>query len=160
MAQLHSNTWPTSTVPMRPVCTAHATHGLARPASAYAARDCAVLRASAHWSGHHSPGMLHGTAGGGATVVKVEQGEVLEHPRRRGHPPGKRVEAAAHRSFLPMGRVEKPGRRRRSLTRWGLWWPAGSCVGVGRERKLRRKCTRIKRWQGGARGSAHCGGGS
>jgi hypothetical protein len=34
--------------------------------------------------------------------------------------------------------------------RWVLWWPAVSCVGVGKRRKLRRK--------GGARGSAHRGG--
>jgi hypothetical protein len=89
---------------------------------------------------------------GAVTVVEVEQGEVLEHPRQRGHPPSKQVEAAAQRSFLPTGRVEKLGRRRRSLTRWGLWWLAGSCVGVGRERKLRRKCTRRKRRQGGCSG--------
>jgi hypothetical protein len=91
-------------------------------------------------------------------VAKVEQGEALEHPRRRGHPSGKWVEAAAHWSFLPMGRVEKPGRRWHSPMRWGLWWPAGSYVGVGRKRKLRRKCTRRKRRQRGARGSAHRGG--
>jgi hypothetical protein len=89
---------------------------------------------------------------GAVTVVGVEQGEVLEHPRQRGHPPSKQVEAAAQRSFLPTGRVEKLGRRRRSLTRWGLWWLAGSCVRVGRERKLRRKCTRRKRRQGGCSG--------
>jgi hypothetical protein len=117
-----------------------------------------ALRASAHWSGHRSPGAHRGTAGCGATVAEVEQGEALEHPQRRGHPPGNWVEATAHRSFLPMGRVEKPGRRQRSLTRWGLWWPAGSCVRVARERKLRLKCTRRKRRQGGARGSAHRGG--
>jgi hypothetical protein len=88
----------------------------------------------------------------------VEQGEELEHPRRRGQPPGKWVEAAAHRGFLPMGRVEKSGRRRRPPTRWGLQWLAGSYVGVGRKRKLRRKYTRRKRRQGGAQGSAHRGG--
>jgi hypothetical protein len=68
---------------------------LAGPASACTARDCAALRASAHQSG--------------ATVAEVEQGEVLKHPRRRGHPPGKWVEAVAHQSFLPMGREKKTG---------------------------------------------------
>jgi hypothetical protein len=157
MAQLHSNAWPTSTVPTRPVCTAHVAHVLARLASACVAHDCA-RRASAHRSGHRSPGARRGAAGGGATAAEVEQGEALEHPRRRGHPPGKWLEAAAHRSFLPMGRVEKPGRRRRSPMRWGFWWPVGSCVRVESKRKLRRKCTRRKRRQGGARGSAHRGG--
>jgi hypothetical protein len=85
-------------------------------------------------------------------VAEVGQGEVLEHPRRRGHPPGKWVEAVAHRSFLPTGRVKKPGRQRRSPTRWGLRWPAGSCIGVERKRKLRLKCTRRKRRQGGCSG--------
>jgi hypothetical protein len=42
-------------------------------------------------------------------VAEVEQGEVLKHPRRRGHPPGKWVEAVAHQSFLPMGREKKTG---------------------------------------------------
>jgi hypothetical protein len=63
--------------------------------------------------------------------------------------PCKWVEAAADRSFLPTGRVEKPGWWRRSPMRWGLRSPVGSCVGVERERKLRLKCTRRKRWQGG-----------
>jgi hypothetical protein len=88
-------------------------------------------------------------------MVEVGQGEALEHPRRRGHPLGKWVEAVAHRSFLPTGRVEKPGRRRRSLMRWRLRWPVGSYVGVERERKLRLKWTRRKGGKGCARGSAH-----
>jgi hypothetical protein len=120
-------------------------------------RHC-VRRASAHRSGHRSPGARRVTVGGGATVAEVEQGEALKHPRRRGHPPGKWVEAAAHRSFLPTGRVEKSGRRGCPPTRWGLWLLAGSSVGVGRKRKLRRKYTRRKRRQGGAQGSAHRGG--
>jgi hypothetical protein len=41
--------------------------------------------------------------------------------------------------------------------RWVLRWPVWSCVGVGRKRELRHRCTRRKRWQGGARGSAHRG---
>jgi hypothetical protein len=34
---------------------------------------------------------------------------VLEHPRWRGHPPNKRVKAAAHSSFLPTGNYGKIG---------------------------------------------------
>jgi hypothetical protein len=123
-----------STVPTWPICTVHAAHSLARPASACTARDCAALRVIAHRSDHRSPSAHCGAAGGGATVAEVEQGEALEHPRRRGHPPGKRVEAVAHQSFLPTGRVEKSGRRRRSSMRWGLRWPAGSCTSVPREK--------------------------
>jgi hypothetical protein len=115
MAHVHS-------ADTRPICTVHAAHGLAGPASACAARDCAALRASAHRSGHRSLGAHRGAAGGGATMAEVEQGEALEHPRWRGHPPGKRVEAAAHRIFLPTGRVEKPRRQRHSPTRWGFQW--------------------------------------
>jgi hypothetical protein len=139
-------------VPARPIFIVHTAHGFAGPALACAAHDCAALHASAHRSGHRSPGAHRGTAGGGATVAEVEQGEALVHPRRRGHPPSKWVEAASDRSFLPTGRVEKPGRRRRSPMRWGLRWPAGSCVGVERERKLSLKCTRRKRRQGGYSG--------
>jgi hypothetical protein len=40
-------------------------------------------------------------------VAVVGQGWALKHPRWRGHLPGKWVEAAAHLSFLSMGRVEK-----------------------------------------------------
>jgi hypothetical protein len=40
-------------------------------------------------------------------VAEVGQGWALEHPWRRGPPPGKWVEVAAHSSFLPTGRVEK-----------------------------------------------------
>jgi hypothetical protein len=100
------------------------------------ARDCAALRASAHRSGHRSPGTRRGAAGGGATVVEVEQGKALEHPRWRGHLLGMWVEAVAHQSFLPTGRGENwiggdvlqrgvgsSGRRR-------------SYVGVEGERKL------------------------
>jgi hypothetical protein len=39
-------------------------------------------------------------------MAELEQGKVLEHPQRRGHPPGMWVEAVAHRSFLPTGRGE------------------------------------------------------
>jgi hypothetical protein len=42
-------------------------------------------------------------------MAKVEQGEALEHPRRRGHPPGMWVEAIAHRSFLPTGKAGETG---------------------------------------------------
>jgi hypothetical protein len=94
--------------------------------------DCAALHASAHRSGQRSPGARRGTAGGGATVVEVEQAEALEHPRWRGHPPGKRVEKAAHQSFLTTGRVEKPGRQRRSPMWWVLRWPAGSVEGFAK----------------------------
>jgi hypothetical protein len=92
-------------------------------------------------------------------MVEVEQGEALEHPRQRGHPPGKQGEAAAHRSFLPMGRVEKLGRRRRSPMRWGLRWPVGSCVMWGGRGSSGASVSGEKggKW-GGARGSAHCGG--
>jgi hypothetical protein len=37
-------------------------------------------------------------------MAEVEQGNTLEHPRWRGHPPGMWVEVVAHRSFLPTGR--------------------------------------------------------
>jgi hypothetical protein len=80
---------------------------LAGPASACVARDCTARRASAHRSGHRSPGTHRGAAGGGATMAEVEQRKVLEHPRRRGHPPGMWVEAIAHRSFLPTGKGGK-----------------------------------------------------
>jgi hypothetical protein len=90
---------------------------------------CAALRVS----GHRSPGARRGAAGGGATVVEVEQGEALKHTRRRGHPPGRWVEAVAHLSFSPTGGVEKPGRRRRSPMRWGLRLDSG-----------------IGRWRGGS----------
>jgi hypothetical protein len=122
-AQLHSNTWPTSTMPARPICTAHAAHGFVGLALACAARDCTPERSPL-------PGARHGAVAGGATVAEVEQEGALEHPRWRAHPPGKWVEAAAHRSFLPTGRVE-------------------------RERKLRLKCTRRKRRQGGGCSGLH-----
>jgi hypothetical protein len=70
----------------------------------HVARDRAALCVSTHRSGHRSPGARRGMAGGGATVAEVEQGKALEHPRRRGHPPGMWVEVVAHRSFLPTGR--------------------------------------------------------
>jgi hypothetical protein len=82
---------------------------LAGPASAYAARDGVARCASAHRSGHHSPGAWCGAAGSGATVVEVEQKTVLEQPRRRGYPPGMGVEAIAHRSSLSTGRGRKTG---------------------------------------------------
>jgi hypothetical protein len=87
--------------------------------------------ASAHRSGHRSPSTRRGAAGSGATVAEVGQGEALEHPRRRGHPPGKRVEAAAHLSFSPMEGVEKPGRRRCSPMRWGSGGRQGLASGWG-----------------------------
>jgi hypothetical protein len=87
----------------------HSAHNpwLAGPASAYAARDGAARRASARRSGHRSPGVRRGAAGGGATVVEVEQATALKHPRRRGYPPGMGVEAIAHRSSLSTGRGRK-----------------------------------------------------
>jgi hypothetical protein len=88
-----------STVPAQPICIVHTAHGFAGPALAYAARDCVALHASAHRSGHRSPGARRGTAGGGATMAEVGQGEALEHPQRRSHPLGKWVEVVAHRSF-------------------------------------------------------------
>jgi hypothetical protein len=118
-----------------------------------------VWHASAHQSGHRSPGTRRGMAGGGATMAEVGRGGALEHPQWRGHPLDKWVKAAAHPSFLPMGMAEKPGWWRRSPTRWVLQWPAWSCIGVGRKRELRRRCTKRQRRQGGARGSAHHGGG-
>jgi hypothetical protein len=74
---------------------------LAGSASACASHDCTALRVSAQRSDHRSPGARRGAAVGGATMAEVEQGKALEHPRRRGHPPGMWVEAVAHRSFLP-----------------------------------------------------------
>jgi hypothetical protein len=90
---------------------------LAELASACAARDYAARRASAHRSGHRSSGARRGAVGGGATVAVVEQGEALEDPRQRGHPPGMWVEAISHRSFLPTGKGGKPDWRLRSPTR-------------------------------------------
>jgi hypothetical protein len=66
-------------------------------------------RASAHRSGHRSPGAHHGMAGGGATGAKVGRAGALEHPRWRGHPSDKWVKAAAHPSFLPTGGGGKTG---------------------------------------------------
>jgi hypothetical protein len=109
---------------------------LAGPASACAARDCAVLCASAHRSGHRSPGAHRGVVGGGTTMAEVEQGKALEHPRWRGHSPGMWVEAVAHRSFLPTGRGENRiggGILRRGEGSGGRW---RSYVGVEGERKL------------------------
>jgi hypothetical protein len=56
--------------------------------------------------GHRSPGVRRG---GGATMAEVEQKTALEHPRRRGYPPGMGVEAIAHRSSLSTGRGKKTG---------------------------------------------------
>jgi hypothetical protein len=66
-------------------------------------------RLNARRSGHRSPGALCGVAGGGATVVEVEQTTALEHPWRRGYPPGVGVEAIGHRSSLSTGRGRKTG---------------------------------------------------
>jgi hypothetical protein len=88
-----------SIVSAQPVCAAYAAHGMPGP-SACAAYDCVALRASAHRSGHRSLG---------ATLAEVEQGNALEHPRRRGNPSDMWVEAVAHRSFLPTGRGGKTG---------------------------------------------------
>jgi hypothetical protein len=99
---MHSDAWPSlwpryngAHGPL-----AEAAHGMHGPPAAPAR--------VAHRSGHHSPGARHGVAGGGATMAEVGQGWALEHPWWRGHPPGKWVEVAAHPSFLPTGRVEKP----------------------------------------------------
>jgi hypothetical protein len=73
------------------------------------ARWHGVRRASANRSSHHAPGARHGMAAGGTTVVEVGQGAALEHLRWRGHPPDMWVKAAAHPSFLPMGRGRKTG---------------------------------------------------
>jgi hypothetical protein len=107
--------------------------GRPRPARPATVRHCA-RRASAHRSGHRSPDARRSAAGGGATVAEVEQGEALEHPWRRGHLSGKWVEAAAHRSFLPTGRMEKPGQRRRSPTRSGWGGRGSSGASVPREK--------------------------
>jgi hypothetical protein len=66
-------------------------------------------------------------------------------------------EGGSSSELLADGKGGKPGRWRRSPMRWVLRWPAWSCIGVGRKRELRRRCTQRKRRQGGARGSAHCG---
>jgi hypothetical protein len=82
---------------------------LAGPASACAARDCAARRGARAHTGAVTALRACVMAGGGATVVEVEQRKALEHPRRRGHPRGMWVEAIAHRSFLSTGRAEKLG---------------------------------------------------
>jgi hypothetical protein len=56
-----------------------------------------------------SPGVCRGVAGGSATAAEAEQKAALEHPRRRGYPPGMGVEAIAHRNSLSMGRGRKTG---------------------------------------------------
>jgi hypothetical protein len=122
---------------------------LAGPASACAARDCAALHVSAHRSDHCSPGVCRGAAGGGATMAEVEQGKALEHPRRRGHPPGMWVEAVAHRSFLPTGRGENQigsGVLGRGVGSGGR---QRSCVRVEGERKLGSTIPREKAARGG-----------
>jgi hypothetical protein len=97
-------------------------------------------------------------AGGGATVTEVEQGEALEHPRWRGHPPGKRVEAAAHRSFLPMGRVEKSGMAAAFSDEVGAPVAGGVLRRGGEGEEAQAQVYPEKKRQGGARGSAHRGG--
>jgi hypothetical protein len=131
---------------------------LAGPASACTARDGAAQRACAHRSGHHSPGAHRGADGCGATMAEVEQRTALEHPQRRGHPPGMWVEAIAHRSFLSTGRADKPGRRRRSPMRWGLRWPAGTASEWRGRESSGSSVPGEKAARGGARGSAHRGG--
>jgi hypothetical protein len=118
----------------------HAAHSLAGLALACVARDCAALRASAHRSGHRSPGARHGAADGGATVAEVEQGEALEHPRRRGHPPGKWVEAAAF--FDEVGAPVAGGVMHRG----------------GEEEEAQAQVYLEKKAARGAQGSAHLGG--
>jgi hypothetical protein len=76
-----------------------------------------------------------------------------------GSPAGQVGGGGSSLELLADGKGGKIGRRQRSPTRWVFRWPAVSCVRVGKRRKLRRRCTRGKRWQGGARGSAHRGGG-
>jgi hypothetical protein len=83
---------------------AHGLPGRPRPA-----RPATARRVSAHRSCHRSPGAWRGMAGGGATVVEVEQKMALQHPRRRGYPLGMGVEAIAHRSPLSTGRGRKTG---------------------------------------------------
>jgi hypothetical protein len=82
----------------RPTATALAQPGAQR------ARPATARRVSARRSGHRSPGVRRGAAGGGATATEVEQTMALEHPRRRGYPPGMRVETIAHRGSLSTGR--------------------------------------------------------
>jgi hypothetical protein len=121
-----------------------------------AAQPVASAQRCPHQSGHRSSGARRGVASVNVTMAEVGQGWVLEHPRWRGHPPGKWVEVTAQSSSLSMG-GGKTVWRRRSLMRWVLWWPAVSCIVVGKRRKLMRRCTQRKRRQGGARGSAHRG---
>jgi hypothetical protein len=87
----------------RPTATALAQPGAQR------ARPATARRVSARRSGHRSPGVRRGAAGGGATATEVEQTMALEHPRRRGYPPGMRVETIAHRGSLSTGRGRKTG---------------------------------------------------
>jgi hypothetical protein len=101
-AQLHSGTWPTPTAPARPVCTARVAHVLSgRPRSAWPVTTRCGARA-------HT-GAVTALRARVATVTEVEQTMALEHPRRRGYPPGMGVEAIAHRSSLSTGRGKKTG---------------------------------------------------
>jgi hypothetical protein len=131
---------------------------LAGSASACASRDCTALRVSAQRSGHRSPGARRGAVVGGATVAEVEQGKALEHPRRRGHPPGMWVEAVAHRSFLP-----REGGKTRSVVAAFSDEVRAPAVGSGptsgwRGRGSSAQQSPEKKQQGGCSGSAHRGG--
>jgi hypothetical protein len=88
-------------------CTARAARGL--PGRPRPERPATAWRASARQSGHRSPGARRGAAGSSTTAVKAEQKAALEHPRRRGYPPGMWVEVIAHRSSLSTGRGRKTG---------------------------------------------------
>jgi hypothetical protein len=120
LAQLHSGAWPTPTASAQPVCTARAAHGLpGRPRPVTAWRG-----ASAHRSGHRSPGARRGMAGGGATVAEAKKKTALEHPRRRGYPSGMGVEGArAPLTVEDLATAEAAGQR---------WWRAQTAT-VGSE---------------------------
>jgi hypothetical protein len=110
------------TAPAWPVCTACAAYGhsagsaqctmrVARglPGRPRPVRPAMARRESTRRSGHRSLGARRSVASGGATAKEVEQTTALEHPRRRGYPPGMGVEAIAHRSSLSTGRGRKTG---------------------------------------------------
>jgi hypothetical protein len=153
-AQLHSSAWPTSTAPARPMCTAHAAHDL--PGRPRPVQPTTARRASAHRSSHRSPSTHRSAAGGGATVVEVEQRKVLEHPRRRGHLLGKWVEAIAHRGFSSTGRG---GTGSAAMFSDEVRAPAVVLRrgGGGEEARLNNPWRKSGK-RGGARGSAHRGG--
>jgi hypothetical protein len=90
-------------------------------------------------------------------MPKVGRGGALEHPRWRGHPPDKSVKAAAHPSFLPMGRGDKIGAAAVFSDEVGATVAGGVLCQGGKEEGAQAQLYPEKKAAGGAQGSAHHG---